>query len=441
MSIAASFIRAVTSAAKHHIYVSKSHDVAINLSIEHYLFQKSHPDSILLFLYANNPCIVIGRNQNPWLEVNHALVQQTSPTSSVPSTHHDASSGPAREKIKVIRRRSGGGTVFHDLGNVNFSVICPPADFHRDKHAEMVVHAIRKINPRARVNERHDIVLDPGALLAAGDRPSPDNTHRTAYGFGEEPLAPRKVSGSAYKLTRRRALHHGTCLLASPNIAAISQYLQSPARPFMKARGVESVRSPIANIVNTNHGISELIVPTFQRQIIEAFINMYELNPTILSRFLEASTFVTQPEHDGGCVTGTIDDTLLDIPEILSGVQELESPEYLYNQTPQFILSTHPCDEDERYRPPLPEWFPPSARIYLKIKSGTIISSQISTSEDPGIVASERTAFDEILRDKQVQDLESFWDVLGKVSEEDAVRRVAAWLDLMMGKRGVGGVA
>lgn len=371
MSVAARFSRAVTAPVKHHVYVSRSQDVATNLSIEHYLFQKSHPDSTVLFLYVNRPCIVLGRNQNPWLEVNHSLAK------------HD--------KIKVIRRRSGGGTVFHDLGNVNFSVICPPPAFHRDKYAEMVVRAIRKLNPRARVNERHDIVLDPGELLPdARDHPDPEDTHRTAFAFGDGPLAPRKVSGSAYKLSRLRALHHGTCLFNSPNIGRISEYLRSPARPFLKARGVESVRSPITNISSGHQSESpSSTIQSLQRHIIETFINKHNLdskNLFPLSESPSATVGLTEHEH---CTSGIIDDTLLEIPAIAAGREELEvntktiksfpspspltnltqkkkkkkqSPDYLYNQTPQFILSTHPCEEDDRPRPPLPEWFPASVR-------------------------------------------------------------------------------
>ena len=89
----------------------------------------------------------------------------------------------------------------------------------------MVVRALHDLNIRGtpRVNERHDIVLDVDS---------------TAY----------KISGSPYKLTRQRSLHHGTCLLSSPNLKNISDILKSPAEPYIKARGVDSVRSKVRNV-------------------------------------------------------------------------------------------------------------------------------------------------------------------------------------------------
>lgn len=227
-------------------FVSRSRDPVVNLSIEHYLLQKSAHDSTILFLYTNGPCIIIGRNQNPWLEVNLGLLGQGA--------------------VGLVRRRSGGGTVFHDEGNVNWSVISPPAHFTRDKHAEMVVRALRSLGvERARVNERHDIVLDQGPPTTTA--PAAD-THRTAFTV-DDPAGPRplKVSGSAYKLVRGRALHHGTCLLSSPNLNAISHYLHSPAKPFIKAYGVESVSSPVANIGIPNHD--------FVRAVQREFAYMY----------------------------------------------------------------------------------------------------------------------------------------------------------------------
>lgn len=223
------FVRAATNASEQfQIYISQSRNPYLNLSIEHYLLQTSPADSTVLFLYTNRPSIVIGRNQNPWVEVNLGLLTSGS------------------LQIDLVRRRSGGGTVFHDEGNVNYCVICPTQSFNRDKHAEMVVRALHKLGvSRSRVNERHDIVL----------------------GNDKEGSKPLKVSGSAYKLTRLRSLHHGTCLLSSPNINSIGSYLKSPAKPFIKARGVESVNSPITNIHVPNSD--------FERSVVQEFGNMY----------------------------------------------------------------------------------------------------------------------------------------------------------------------
>lgn len=210
--------------------------------------------------------------------------------------------------------------MFHDEGNVNYSVICPTAEFTRDKHVEMVVQAIRKANPRARVNERHDVVIDQGGILAEGNRPRPNDMHRTAYASGG--VAPLKVSGSAYKLTRQRSLHHGTCLLASPNLEIISRFLDSPAKPFMKARGVESVRSPIGNVYEQSDHVVEDIVSKLKYDVVEAFSNMYSICE-------EGIAGITQPgiSYSSLCshqISGYVNDELARIPEIQAGIEELK---------------------------------------------------------------------------------------------------------------------
>ena len=227
---------------KTQIYISRTFDPFINLSIEHFLLQKSPPDSTVLFLYTNKPCIVIGRNQNPWVEVNLGILHNP------PKDRGEAEIGT----VDLVRRRSGGGTVFHDEGNVNYSVICPTVGFDRDKHAQMVVRALHHLGVhKAKVNERHDIVLDIGA----------HELFKTD-GNGQD-YKPLKISGSAYKLTRLRSLHHGTCLLSSPNIKSISQYLRSPAKPYIKARGVDSVSSPITNVNLQNDAFEEAVASEF----------------------------------------------------------------------------------------------------------------------------------------------------------------------------------
>lgn len=215
------------------MYTSGSHNPYLNLSAEHFLLQNSHPDASVLFLYTNDPCIVIGRNQNPWLEVNLGLLKHF--TAVLDTTATATATTNSGSPVSLVRRRSGGGAVFHDRGNVNFSVICPPAAFDRNRHAEMVVRALHGLGVRtAAVNTRHDIVVTTTTAAAAADQPQHHHHH--------------KISGSAYKLTRRRSLHHGTCLLASPNLAAIGRLLRSPAAPYLQARGVESVRSPVRNV-------------------------------------------------------------------------------------------------------------------------------------------------------------------------------------------------
>lgn len=233
------------------IYVSRSHDPYLNLCFEHYLLQKSHPDSVVLLLYTNWPCVVIGRNQNPWLEVGLGALNRPELLAPVPrldgeggDSNGNADAGTKALGVQLVRRRSGGGTVFHDLGNVNYSVLCPPAAFDRDRHALMVVRALQSLGlSSARVNERHDIVLaDPD-----------DAAKQQTF----------KVSGSAYKLTRLRSLHHGTCLLSTPNLDRVGQFLRSPAEPYMKARGVDSVRSPIRNVGVGNAAFEEAVVAEF----------------------------------------------------------------------------------------------------------------------------------------------------------------------------------
>jgi len=317
-------------ATRHQIYISQSHDPFLNLSIEHFLLQKSHPESTVLFLYVNSPCVVIGRNQNPWLEVDLQLLKQSTGVSN--ALLRDSGNGKSEEGspgkcVQLVRRRSGGGAVFHDGGNVNYSVICPSAHFTRDKHAEMVTRAIRLINARARVNERHDIVLDQGRWRD-DERPHAANTFHKSN-FYNEVTPPLKVSGSAYKMTRQRCLHHGTCLLTSPNLASISQYLKSPARPFLKARGVESVRSPIGNVFEGGRGPTKNTNHTFQVQVINAFRQMHHIDEEALHVFQRNAPPRNDDQRlfesfDSQWVAGFVGDGQASTTEIDEGMNEMK---------------------------------------------------------------------------------------------------------------------
>ncbi|CAD6591427.1 MAG: Biotin/lipoate A/B protein ligase [Alectoria sarmentosa] len=343
------------------------------------------------------------------------------------------SAAPPWENVELVRRRSGGGTVFHDEGNVNYSVICPTANFTRDKHADMVTMAIREVNQRARVNERHDIVLDQGGVLDERDWPDTADMHRTMFHPNSEENPPLKVSGSAYKITRHRSLHHGTCLLASADLPKISQYLQSPARPFIRARGVESVRSQIGNVHSEPKKSSQRFNKSFQMEVFKKFAELYKIRrPPHMSLVRKG----LRSTRDGERATGYIGKILEKVGEVQEGIEELRSSKWLYGQTPQFTLSSHFNEEDERERPPLPKDFPPSARVYLKIKSGVIDSSRISVSSDEDSANAEIEMFNQVLKGKSIHDIDDFNDVLNRVElgASTEVSSVSRWLNTMFGK-------
>ncbi|KAK7612757.1 hypothetical protein JOL62DRAFT_555182 [Phyllosticta paracitricarpa] len=364
-----SSLLAADPSRRSYIFVSTTSDPYLNLSIEATLLARSAAHTAILFTYINRPCVVIGRNQNPWVEVDLARLrrQRREPGSSTADEAAGAAAAAAAAGIQVgdvdlVRRRSGGGAVFHDAGNVNWSVISPSNDFTRDKHGEMVVRALRGLGvSAARVNARHDIVV--------ASTPYPQGARK---GGEVVDVTPRKVSGSAYKLTRGRALHHGTCLLASPHLAAISQYLRAPAKPYIRAQGVESVRSPVANV-----GVDQT---AFVEAVRHEFGDMY-------CQDAEAA-------EDDETVVIEVGEEQLQDPEVKKGYEEMKTPQWTYLQTPRFKLSVPPeaDDEDSISTPPqtTPTELPPSTRISLNVRHGMLENDStisLPTSTGPATLA------------------------------------------------------
>lgn len=281
------------------IYLSLSHNPSFNLSLEHHLFTAIPAETPHLLLYRNTPSIIIGRNQNPWVETAHPLLLHSQ---HEPQEHQTA--------VQLLRRRSGGGTVYHDLGNVNYHVSVPTSAFNRDKHAMMVVRALRRIGvSHAIVNKRHDIVITPPNTPAP-----PAHLQRVESNDDNADALPegtKKVSGSAYKLTRLRSYHHGTMLL-STDLSAVRGMLRSQISGITRARGVASVSSPVENI-----GVD---AEEFMVAVVEEFQKLYS---------------------EGGGAVGIAAVTEAEgreIAEVVKGEQELLSEEWIYGQTPRFEL-------------------------------------------------------------------------------------------------------
>jgi len=205
---------------KVKIHISTSHDVYANLALEEYLVTQSN-DDILLF-YINSPCVVIGKHQNPWKEVDLTLRNE--------------------KKHTVARRLSGGGTVYHDLGNIIFSFI-------RNKNQDFV-------------NFREHIVPISAALekLGISNVISPRNDI-----FVKE----HKVSGNAEHVNSKlgRILHHGT-LLYDSDIIRLNGSIRPQKNYKIKTHAVDSVRSPVMNMREViDHGETSLFLNTLINQL------------------------------------------------------------------------------------------------------------------------------------------------------------------------------
>jgi len=176
------------------------HDPSLNLALEEYILRKLPAENDYLLFYINEPSIIIGKNQNTAEEVNSEYLRENG--------------------IHVVRRLSGGGAVYHDLGNLNFSFITRDdgQSFHNFmKFTQPVVNALRKLGVDAELSGRNDLQV------------------------GE-----RKISGNAQFSTRGRMFSHGTLLFDSrmENVAAALKV--NPIK--FESKATKSVRSRVANI-------------------------------------------------------------------------------------------------------------------------------------------------------------------------------------------------
>lgn len=192
-----------------NIYISQSNNIYFNLALENWLFLEKLQDKKILFLWQNAPCVVIGRAQNPWLECNLESMK--------------------KDNIIMVRRQSGGGTVYHDFGNLNYTIISPKKDHDIKANLDLVCKAVQKLGIDVYANERNDIVVDH---------------HDFTY----------KVSGSAFREKKDRAFHHGT-LLINANTKKLYDYLHQPIDKSLDTKGVKSHRSKVINLAEINPDI------------------------------------------------------------------------------------------------------------------------------------------------------------------------------------------
>lgn len=194
-------------------------DPRINLAIEEYALKNLDINETYLLFYINEPSIIIGRNQNTIEEINTEYVEKNG--------------------IHVVRRLSGGGAVYHDQGNLNFSFITKDdgeSFSNFKKFTEPVIEALGKLGVKAELKGRNDIIAEDG----------------------------RKISGNAQFSTRGRMFSHGTLLFDSEIEHVVSALKVSKDK--IESKGIKSIRSRVANI--SEFLIEKLSVEEFRSMLL-----------------------------------------------------------------------------------------------------------------------------------------------------------------------------
>ena len=206
---------------------SPSNDAQFNLALEQYVFEEMDRSQEYFMLWQNANAIIIGKNQNTVEEINHKFVEE--------------------HEIQVVRRLSGGGAVYHDMGNLNFTFIVHGEDAANvDLHAfcRPIAAALQKMGVDAQVNGRNDITIDG-----------------------------RKFSGNSQYVKKGRIMHHGT-LMYDSNLSVVSECLKVSADKI-QSKGVKSVRSRVTNIKEHLPQNMDFSLEQFQECLVEAMKEEY----------------------------------------------------------------------------------------------------------------------------------------------------------------------
>ena len=205
----------------NHFYLSHSGDGWQNLATDEWLLDHLAPNELILYCYVNRNAVIIGRNQNPWKECNLTAMEA--------------------DGVQLVRRVTGGGAVYHDEGNLNFSFIAGEERYDVEKQLNTILQAVRSLGIPCEFTGRNDLLSDG-----------------------------RKFSGNAFCQRGAIRQHHGTLLIRS-DMGRLQKYLQVDPRK-LQAKGVASVRSRVCNLSEFRE---DLTVPMVLTALKRAFRRVY----------------------------------------------------------------------------------------------------------------------------------------------------------------------
>jgi lipoate---protein ligase len=239
-----------------NVFVSPFRNPFINLALEDY-FLRGGADLPLAFFYVNRPCVVLGRFQNPWLECHLPYLVE--------------------KDIWLVRRQSGGGCVFHDEGNLNYSFIYPEGMIDRRRGVELIQKAFQKADIPLEISLRHDLWLEG-----------------------------KKISGSAFKQIKDASFHHGTFLVSS-DLQQLEESLKHTMIP-KETKSIASVRSKVITLNEKYPG-------------------------TTIEDVMDLIT------HELHTIKRELDGSLLSLPQVQESFKNLTHWSWMWGETPLFEMN------------------------------------------------------------------------------------------------------
>lgn len=205
---------------KIQVVIGNQYEPHLNLAVENSLLVDGEADVVTMFLWKNQHTVVYGYNQNPFTECNVEML--------------------LNDGGHVARRRTGGGAVFHDLGNLNFSFVADKRHYDVSRQMMVIKTALRYFGLESEVSGRNDITYDG-----------------------------RKFSGNAFGIYKDRRLHHGTIMIKT-DTEKLMRYLKvNPAK--LQKHGVKSVASRVINLSEVAYITSDTIIPYLTRAFEEVY--------------------------------------------------------------------------------------------------------------------------------------------------------------------------
>ena len=261
---------------------SNSHDPYFNLSFEKYLFDNVKEGELILYLWQNERTAVCGRNQNIYKECNLTALE--------------------RVGGKVARRLSGGGAVFHDLGNINFSFIARDALYDVDKQLKVIQKALEHFGLIAEKSGRNDLTVNG-----------------------------RKFSGNAFHRADGVSCHHGTIMIDVDR--ALLEKVLTVSDKKLKSNGVDSVTSRIVNLRDLN---TEITIEEIKEALLIACLKVYEEENFDSEIIVGSNNVISATGRSGWIASGSM---LTMLQELADNKDFFASDDWIFGKNPDFTAT------------------------------------------------------------------------------------------------------